>query len=286
MIKKTLTILTKRQYTIQASYYFNAQSPSSTIIFYLHGGGLIFGQRDDLPEEYLNLLVNQGYSIVSLDYLLAPESNIDQILTLLKESVSHIIQESKNLLGQSNPIFVLMGRSAGSYLSLWLSKHLANKQIKGLILFYGYYNLNDANFLYPNHRFSHYPQVSELILKNLIQNGPITKEDQANRYLLYLDARQKGTWLDRLGISRSNIQDYSLSMEELTSMPPSLLIHSTMDPDVPYRQSVQMEQTIPNAQLITIEGNEHDFDRTNRQKGFVIYQQVANWLQELPKTIQ
>lgn len=286
MIKKTLTILTKRQYTIQASYYFNAQSPSSTITFYLHGGGLIFGQRDDLPEEYLNLLVNQGYSILCLDYLLAPESNIDQILTLLKESVSHIIRDSKTFLGQSNPTFILMGRSAGSYLSLWLSQHLASRQIKGLILFYGYYNLNDANFLYPNHRFSHYPQVSELILKSLIQNGPITKEDQANRYLLYLDARQKGTWLDRLGISRSNIQDYSLSMQELSTMPPSLLIHSTMDPDVPYQQSVQMQQAMLNAQLITIEGDEHDFDRTDRQKGLAIYQQVADWLQKLSKTIQ
>lgn len=41
-------------------------------ILYLHGGGLLYGDRDDLPEPYRNLLLDAGYTLYCLDYPLAP----------------------------------------------------------------------------------------------------------------------------------------------------------------------------------------------------------------------
>ena len=49
-------------------------------LFYLHGGGLLYGERDDLPTPYVNMLLSAGYTIVSADYPLAPESCYSEII--------------------------------------------------------------------------------------------------------------------------------------------------------------------------------------------------------------
>ena len=43
-------------------------------ILYLHGGGLLYGERDDLPRPYVDLFLEHGYSLVCADYPLAPEA--------------------------------------------------------------------------------------------------------------------------------------------------------------------------------------------------------------------
>ena len=47
---------------------FRPAAPAIGRIFYLHGGGLVFGEPDDLPLCYVNLFLNVGYELISLDY--------------------------------------------------------------------------------------------------------------------------------------------------------------------------------------------------------------------------
>lgn len=53
MSQVTIPLFTKNGITINAS--LSRTSSSSKAIIYLHGGGLIFGQRNDLPKEYIEL---------------------------------------------------------------------------------------------------------------------------------------------------------------------------------------------------------------------------------------
>ncbi|MBR7926941.1 alpha/beta hydrolase [Aerococcaceae bacterium zg-ZUI334] len=281
MYKKILTVINHSAYSIQMTHYFNDLTPNNKIILYLHGGGLIFGKRDDLPEEYMTLFLNNGYSIVTLDYLLAPESKLNSILNVLEETIQTLIDNADTYFDYHQPSFFLFGRSAGSYLALLMASRLTSSKLAGLILFYGYYTLNDANFLYPNRQFNQYLDVNENIIASLYSKEPITQEQNINRYLIYLDARKKGKWLDYLLDDKTESNQFSLTGQELSNLPPAILVHSTNDPDVPYRQSIKMQQLIKNAHLISIQGNEHDFDRMDKIKGIEIYSKVVEWLEGL-----
>src|SRR5690349_1623630 len=59
---------------IKADFYSTAgNSNLQPVIIWIHGGGLIFGSRSDIPNEQLEFYLKGGYGLVSVDYRLAPE---------------------------------------------------------------------------------------------------------------------------------------------------------------------------------------------------------------------
>ena len=50
------------------------------MIFYFHGGGLLYGFRKDLPEKHISVITQAGYEIISFDYPLAPAADLEQIV--------------------------------------------------------------------------------------------------------------------------------------------------------------------------------------------------------------
>ena len=58
--------------------------PTATIV-YIHGGALIIGSRKDINPMQLELYLRAGYAVVSIDYRLAPESKLPEII----EDVDH-----------------------------------------------------------------------------------------------------------------------------------------------------------------------------------------------------
>lgn len=87
-------------------------------IIYFHGGGLIFGQRDDLPAPYIDLMTEAGYGILTVDYLLAPESSLDQIMASTTQAVAWFIESAQAELSLAYLDYYLMGRSAGAYIAI------------------------------------------------------------------------------------------------------------------------------------------------------------------------
>ena len=49
------------------------------VIVYYHGGGLIFGQPNDLEQAYIDILT-ENYHLILVSYRLAPESNLETII--------------------------------------------------------------------------------------------------------------------------------------------------------------------------------------------------------------
>jgi len=54
--------------------------------------------------------------------------------------------------------------------------------------------------------------------------------------------------------------DIDIQAEQTKITAPTLIIHGTDDAVVPYQYAVQASQTIPNAELVTVEGGEHHID--------------------------
>lgn len=116
---------------------FRPAAPAIGRIFYLHGGGLVFGEPDDLPLCYVNLFLNAGYELISLDYPLAPEQRLAVILDAVHAGVMGMLEilehgagsadsstETDSASGASHIPYYLFGRSAGAYLALMEAKRL------------------------------------------------------------------------------------------------------------------------------------------------------------------
>lgn len=274
--KKISQILPDFSPVIEATIFTPKKITQETII-YLHGGGLVFGQREDLPLPYIEAFTDAGHPVITLDYLLAPEVKLPIILETLKKTLEKTI-ELLPTWGFSQQ-YTLMGRSAGSYLAALLIK--ADFKPKHLVSFYGYYTLDVPAFRQPNPNYLVFPRVSPMAVDALIERTPIVTGDMHRRYPIYLSGRQFGNWLPRILPSLREIATFSITEEELKNFPPTILIHSTKDPDIPYEFSQVASRLIPVNKLITIKGTEHDFDRQVTTDSLAIYQQVITFLAEV-----
>lgn len=256
----------------------DTQSTHKPTIFYLHGGGLVFGQRDDLPERYITMLTNAGYNLFTIDYPLAPESKLSEILSSIDQSITWFENNAVDQLYLNNNDFILMGRSAGAYLAIYQAVYHQSKA-KGLITFYGYFNLNEAAFNVPNRYFLSFPKVSDAQVAKLINNQPITQGEMNQRYPIYISARQKGNWQSLYLEENQSATDFSIPKKSLSSLPVSFIAAATNDPDVPSRQSKFLHKGNANSELHLIESDQHDFDRTDIETlGVDIYEKLITWL--------
>ena len=76
---------------LNMTLYKSKKDRKNITIIYFHGGGLLYGVRDDLPKIYVNQFLDSGYDLLLLDYPLAPESNIDTILSSSLDEVYYFI---------------------------------------------------------------------------------------------------------------------------------------------------------------------------------------------------
>lgn len=281
---ETYTFATFKNTDLQATFYRPATATTyHATLIYLHGGGLIFGQRDDLPEAYIKLLTDAGYGILAIDYLLAPESTLDLITQYAQAAIDWFLTASNDgELQLNHQPYYLFGRSAGAYLALYLAKQQAlqdKPEPAGVISLYGYFNLNEASFTLPSLHYLNFNRVPEASIKRLLQRTPIVAGPMEERYPIYLAARQEGNWIQKLIPASQTARDFSLSFSDLKTLPKSFIAAAAGDTDVPVRQSRLMSQHIPEAELHIIEANEHDFDRTHVETlGLDVYESILTWL--------
>lgn len=277
------SLLTEENIKLQASLHRAKSNRKNITIIYLHGGGLLYGTRDDLPELYLNEFLYSGYDFLALDYPLAPESNLDQILKATYDLLSFYLKNTANVFKLKNSDYVLFGRSAGAYLAFMLCAMLIKTKAPlpaAIISFYGYAKLNDVQFTTPSKYYNKLAKVPDESIAKIISDHPVTYGPLTERFSLYIKARQEGTWINYL-CGAEDPAKYSLTDETLRSFPPTILAAATLDPDVPYRMSKSLRKLIPNSHLITIYKEVHDFDRDlNDESGRLVYKEAIEWLED------
>ncbi|GMA98894.1 alpha/beta hydrolase [Pelosinus sp. IPA-1] len=252
-------------------------------ILYFHGGGLLYGVRDDLPEIYINNFLNAGYDFLALDYPLAPESKLDMILKSAFEMLFFYLKNLDKVFKLKNNKYVLFGRSAGAYLSFMMCDMLIKNQAlmpMAIISLYGYARLDEVQFNTPNKYYNKLASVPDESIEKIISDSPVTYGPMNLRFSLYIKARQEGTWIKHL-CGKEDPTKYSLDDEKLKAFPPTILVAATLDPDVPYRMTKTLRKLIPNSHLITIYREAHDFDRdVNDESGRLTYEEIIKWLED------
>lgn len=266
-----VTIKESDTYTLLGDLYESTAKNEADVLgtlIYLHGGGLVFGQRTDLPAEYIDVL-RRRFHVLAADYRLAPESNIDDIFTDL-----HDIYHFAASLKHTN--VYIMGRSAGAYLSLIAARDF---NITGVINFYGYFNFTHSDFNYLPHDQKH---LSSMLTDDLLVNvrDYVTVGEAPDpRYLLYLYYRHKGNWQEVLGIDFDNAK-YKLSNDDLSTLPPIFTVHAKNDPDVPVFFSRKLAKSAPVVQFVEVETTTHNFDQEVTDDNIKIYEQALAFMAE------
>lgn len=280
--KETIDILKFKGKELRASFYRPRKKKIQATLLYFHGGGLIFGERDDLPEKYINLFAENGLALLAVDYPLAPETKMPAILQVAFEITDWFIEDFITTTACDN--YFIMGRSAGGFLAMSSALHAKKNHTapQGVISLYGYYNLNDAIFTVPNRYYLKYPKVNDTVLASLVKQGQVVTKGAKDRFLLYLASRQKGDWMDLLLSSNNDRRELSIPRDAIQKLPALFLAAANKDPDVPSRQSRQLEKLHPNAELTLYDLEEHDFDRTHQETfGVPTYQKMIRWIQNI-----
>lgn len=278
-----LSFVSEENIKLEMNLYRAKDNRKNITILYLHGGGLLYGVRDDLPELYINKFLISGYDFLSMDYPLAPESKLGTILETTYEEILYFMENHQNLFGLESNEYVLFGRSAGAYLCFMMCQKLIdnnNLLPKAIISLYGYSGLDEISFNTPSRHYNKLARVSDESIEKIISHSPVTYGPMSARFSLYIKARQEGTWV-RFLCGKENPAKYSLDTEKLKNFPTAILAAATLDPDVPYKMSKTLSKLIPNSQLITIYEDTHDFDRDiNKESGRLTYGEILKWLEE------
>lgn len=247
-------------YDKNVTIYRDSEVTPKAVIFYIHGGGLLYGSREDLPSLHIEKFTSAGYMICALDYPLSPAAKIEMIRDDLCDTINYII-ESEDFYPISSLPYVLFGRSAGAYLSLLTSvQDNLCKKPSAILSYYGYGFLTDEWYQSPARFYTSLPKVPESSL-NLISNEIHAYGDLDTHYSVYVYARQTGRWKELFfeGRDKFFFLDYSLRLKD--SLPcPAFFAHSISDPDVPYAEFQALTTKYGGKRFIASK-NTHDFDR-------------------------
>ncbi len=264
MNKKIYVYKTVENHEILLDVY-SSDNNNSPVILYLHGGALIWGSRLNMNPKQIDFYHNLGFTVISIDYRLAPYTKLLNIIDDVKDAYNFVCKNSEMLNINKNKI-VMLGSSAGAYLAL-LSGTFENKP-KAIISFYGYGDIISDWNAKPSEHYCKSPLVHKEDAYKVIDNK-ITTVGSRERFTYYLYTRQKGIWTSEVSGFHTTKEKQQLIKACPRYMakkgyPITLLIHGDQDTDVPHFQSVLMSDKLTQLnvlhKLMIIEGKDHAFD--------------------------
>ena len=245
---------------------FPARQPLSPVVLYLHGGALIFGNREGAQAYQIDHLNEAGYTVVSADYRLAPETGFPDILGDVRDAVLWTANQGAKQFGYDGSRLAVMGSSAGGYLSLMTGTF--GFRPKAIVSFYGYGDILGDWYSRPSEHYCKEPPVSQTEALRAVGTEETTA-GEFSRFSYYLYTRQQGNWVQSVsGLhpeeDREKLLAYCPEFQARPDFPPTMLLHGDADTDVPYDQSAAMHARLRGlgveSELITMPSMGHCFD--------------------------
>jgi acetyl esterase/lipase len=203
-------------------------------VLVIHGGSWSGGDSRQLPE--LNSrLADDGYTVVSINYRLAPRYRNPAPVEDVAAALSYIRARARQLSIDTSS-FVLLGRSAGAQVALLAAYTLHDPGIKGVIDFYG---------------------PADMVWGYSVPANP-----------LVMDSRR--VMSDYLGGSYEAVPQHYVNSSPIAFVSrgsvPTLLIHGQQDVLVAYGHSTRLNKKLADSNvmhyLVTLPWATHGFDYT------------------------
>ena len=253
---------------IKADVYLPAVGGPRPVLLWIHGGALILGGRRDVRGHQQERYLDAGYTIVSIDYRLAPETKLPEIIDDIGDAFRWVRKSGPALFNADPKRIGVFGHSAGGYLTL-MSGFCTDPHPQALVSFYGYGDLVGPWYSRPSPFYCQQPMVSEEEARSAVGTSPLSEGGGHNRGRFYLYCRQRGIWPKEISgrdpsADPEFFRTYCPEQNVDSAYPPTLLLHGDQDTDVPYELSVDMARALASAgvehELITIPGGGHGFD--------------------------
>ena len=267
---------------LQADVHRPSGDTVRPVIVFIHGGALMMGNRKMTPGpgSLLEALLNAGYVVVSIDYRLAPNVKLPEIIGDVRDACDWVRQRGPKLFHIDPDELFVMGQSAGGYLTM-MAGFCVQPRPRALVSFWGYGDIVGKWYSQPD---AFYRQ------RRLVTQEEADKDGGA---MLYLYCRQQGLWPKILtGIDPEKdpraFDPYCPVRNVTRDYPPTLLIHGTKDTDVPYELSAEMDKEltakgVPH-EFITISDGGHGFGKADVDIAARTYQQVVAFLKKYSGT--
>ena len=191
-------------------------------------------------EMYSQLLAKQGYLVYSFDFYggsrQSKSGGQDMLNMSVKTELTDLTQVMEKLRSEAfvdKSKMSLFGASQGGVVASLYAAAYPDRVHKLLLIFPAFVLFDDAKETYRELGSPDFDQLPDSLTHHNAALGKI--------YLI-----------DAL--------DIDIQAEQTKITAPTLIIHGTDDAVVPYQYAVQASQTIPNAELVTVEGGEHHID--------------------------
>ena len=248
--KDTYTYKIVDNHEIQADVYQYPAKEVRPVIIWIHPGALIFGDRSIwLSSEQLVGYLKAGYTVVSIDHRLAPETKLAAIIEDLEDAHTWVRTKGPDLFKIDPDRIAVVGHSAGGYLTLMAGFRLKPRP-SALVSFYGYGDITALWYTRPDSFYNQMPpiprdQAIEFIGDSTVSNPPAEPSWPNGRAKFYIYCRQQGLWSTEVsGHDPEKDVGWFSEYEPLSNVspayPPTLLLHGEKDTDVPFEQSILM----------------------------------------------
>jgi acetyl esterase/lipase len=247
--KKTYTYKKLDSCEIEADVYESSEEKACPAVIWIHGGALIMGNRGQADRGLLKKLLKAGFTVVSIDYRLAPETKLPAILEDVEDAHKWVQDKGPELYHIDPQKIAVIGGSAGGYLTL-ATGYRAHPIPKALVSYYGYGDIIGPWYSRPDPFYNRMPAVSKDEAYQAVGAAVITESSgKDNRRRFYLYCRQQGLWPKEIAGHNPDKEprafDAFCPVRNISDKyPPTLLIHGTKDTDVPYEQSKMMAEEL------------------------------------------
>jgi acetyl esterase/lipase len=253
---------------IKADVYRAEDEILRPVVVWIHGGALITGHRGGISDRVKQMILSEGYVLVSIDYRLAPESKLPAIIEDVQDGVMWVQEQGQTLFQADTRRIAVMGASAGGYLTLTTGYRVTPRPA-ALVSFFGYGDVVADWYSQPSpHPCHHQIRMTREEALRQVSGPPIAdaRDRDGDGGAFYQHCRQHGLWPQQVSGWDPHAETEKfypfMPVKNVTSdYPPTLLIHGTVDTDVPYEQSLLMAEQLERHgvphELVTIEGGEH-----------------------------
>lgn len=279
---------------VRADVYRVDDGKPMPVVVWIHGGALINGHRESVPLRLKKPLLDAGYLIVSIDYRLAPETKLSEIIQDVEDAFAWIHRDGPRLFQADAKRIAVMGGSAGGYLTLTTGFRVEPKP-NVLVSFWGYGDLIGDWYSTPSpHARHHRSKRTEADARSQVAGPPVSdsRERNGDGGAFYQFCRQKGIWPQEVSGWDPKTQSQKffayMPVKNVTKdYPPTLLIHGAKDTDVPFEQSVLMAEQFQKHsvehQLLSIPNAEHGLTGGDPKRIDEAYDAVLPFLSKFMK---
>lgn len=275
---------------IKADVYTAGVAAKRPVIVWIHGGALIMGHRESVPA-WLKPFAESGYALVSIDYRLAPETKLPEVIADVEDAMRWIHERGAKLFQADPRRVAVAGGSAGGYLTL-VTGHRAKPRPAALVSLFGYGDLVGAWYSHPSpHPRHHRKKPTREEAYRQVSGAPISdaRERQGDGGAFYQFCRQHGEWPQAVSgwnprTEAGKFFPYMPLKNVTSAYPPTLLLHGDADTDVPYEQSTLMAAEFKKHKvehrLITLSGGEHGFEGADPKAIDEAYRAAAEFIRK------